>query len=137
MIGNPKLALRMGLTSLVFGAVGFVGLMAVSIAMDNHDPSPVRITLPNGEVVREPRDYLDLATQLNSSPGTLPMPDGIDNPLTGMDPTLGAGTRRAGGTTVGRVEFSRSPVGDGTFQFTLNPSGVNHVGTARIKKAGE
>lgn len=130
MLGNPGLVMRMAVASVVFAAVGFAGMMALTSAAGSNSESTVRITLPNGEVISDGPGLLDLGTQLNGdanySNGGMTIP--------GLDPS--GGLLAPGSQSPAAAGTTRGP--GGMYRYSYEPAGpLSGGGTVKIEKLGE
>lgn len=65
MIGDPGLAVRLGLTSAVFAAVSLGLLVLYSETFAPGKVGTVQVALPNGDVIRDIPDYWQVGEKLN------------------------------------------------------------------------
>lgn len=65
MIGEPGLAVRLGLTSAVFAAVTLGLLVLYSETVAPEKMGTVQVALPNGDVIRDIPDYWQVGEKLN------------------------------------------------------------------------
>lgn len=131
MLGNPGLVMRMAVASVVFAAIGFIGMMALTSAADSQNESAVRITLPNGEVISDGPGLLDLGSQLNGdanfSNGSVAIP--------GLDPSGGL---LAPGTPSPAAASGTARGPGGMYRYSYEPAGpLSGGGTVKIEKLGE